>query len=82
MPAEKENIFRCPEDKMEFNLAETEKITQYLLNDYFERAAQIIEYQKNKKNKIITLELSIKPDFEPENLHQYLLEKLEKEAEE
>lgn len=80
MPAERENIFRCPEDKVEFNLAETEKTTQYLLNDYFERAAQIIEYQKTKKNKIITLELSIKPDFEPENLHQYLLEKLAKEA--
>jgi adenylate kinase family enzyme len=80
--SERENIFRCPEDKLEFSLAETEKITQYLLSDYFEKAAQIIEYehQKAKKNKIITLELSIKPDFEPENLRQYLLEKLEKET--
>ena len=77
--SERENIFVCPEDKVEFNLDETEKVTQYLLNDYFERAAQIIEYQKAKKSKIITLELSIKPDFEPESLHKYLLEKLEKE---
>jgi hypothetical protein len=77
--SERENIFVCPKDKVEFNLDEMKKVTQYLLNDYFERAAQIIEYQKAKKNKIITLELSIKPDFEPENLHKYLLEKLEKE---
>lgn len=78
--SEREGIFHCPEDKTEFNLPEIEKVTQYLLNDYFKRVAQIIEYQKNKKNKIITLELSIKLDLEPENLHKYLLEKLAKEA--
>lgn len=78
--AVRENIFHCPEDKVEFNLPEIEKITQYLLDDYFKKAAQIIEYQKNKKNKIITLELSIKLDLEPANLHKYLLEKLAKEV--
>jgi len=78
--SERENIFHCPEDKTELNLVEAEKITQYLLNDYFDKAAQIIEYQKTKKNKTIILELSIKLDFEPENLHKYLLEKLEKET--
>lgn len=80
--SEKENIFRCPEDGEEFNLAETEETTQYLLNDYFKNATQIIEYQKAKKSKIVTLELSIKLDLEMENLHKYLLEKLEKEVKE
>lgn len=69
-------FFLCPNDKIVLTQEEAEKLTEYLLNDYVKKSIEIIEYQKEKKYKSITRELSIIDFKSPEILYKSLLEKI------